>query len=98
MTIPRSPAPRACCFFYALRDRVGPDAFEKALQHMLYARRDRGFDVTDLISALEQESHQDDRTLCPPVDQAPRHSRRFSYNVFATRRSAGNSRNQEATR
>ena len=44
--------------FYALRDRVGSDAFQKALQHMLVARRGRGFDVTDLISAIEQESHQ----------------------------------------
>jgi len=44
--------------FYALRDRVGSDAFQKALQHMLVARRGRGFDVTDLISATEQESHQ----------------------------------------
>jgi len=44
--------------FYALRDRVGSDHFQKALQHMLAARQTRGFDITDLISALEEESHQ----------------------------------------
>jgi hypothetical protein len=49
---------KSLLLFFALRDRIGPDAFQKALQHMLYARRGRGFDVTDLIAALEQESHQ----------------------------------------
>ena len=57
---------KSLLFFYALRDRVGPDTFQKGLQHMLYARRRRGFNVTDLISALEQESHQ---TLGPFVRQ-----------------------------
>lgn len=45
--------------FYALRDRVGADPFQKALRHMLYARRKRGFNLNDLISAVEEESHQD---------------------------------------
>jgi hypothetical protein len=45
--------------FYALRDRVGADPFQKALRHMLFARRQRGFDLSDLISAVEAESHQD---------------------------------------
>jgi hypothetical protein len=45
--------------FYALRDRVGATNFQLAMQHMLSARRARGFDLTDLISALEQQSHQD---------------------------------------
>ena len=44
--------------FYALRDKVGPEAFDKAIQHMLYARQGRGFNVSDLIAALEEESHQ----------------------------------------
>jgi hypothetical protein len=44
--------------FYALRDRVGSEHFQKALQHMLSARQTRGFDISDLISALEEESHQ----------------------------------------
>jgi hypothetical protein len=44
--------------FYALRDRVGPENFQKAMRHMLSSRRQRGFDITDLISALEEESHQ----------------------------------------
>lgn len=57
---------KSLLLFYALRDRVGPDHFQKGLQHMLYARRRRGFDVRDLISALEQESHQ---TLSPFVRQ-----------------------------
>jgi len=45
--------------FYALRDRVGADPFQKALRHMLFARRQRGFNLSDLISAVEEESHQD---------------------------------------
>jgi hypothetical protein len=57
---------KSLLLFYALRDRVGPDFFQKAIQHMLYARQRRGFDVTDLISAIEQESHQ---TLGPFVRQ-----------------------------
>jgi len=57
---------KSLLLFYALRDRVGPDSFQKGLQHMLYARSRRGFDVTDLISALEQESGQ---TLGPLVRQ-----------------------------
>lgn len=49
---------KSLLLFYALRDRVGPSAFQKALQHMLYARRQRGFNIADLISALEEESRQ----------------------------------------
>jgi len=49
---------KSLLLFYALQDRVGQEAFRKALEHMLYARQSRGFDVADLISALEQESHQ----------------------------------------
>ena len=49
---------KSLLLFYALRDRVGPDAFQKALQHMLGARQGRDFDLSDLISALEQESRQ----------------------------------------
>lgn len=50
---------KSLLFFYALRDRVGSGNLEKAIEHMLDARRQRGFDITDLISALEQESHQE---------------------------------------
>ena len=45
-------------FFYALQDRYGRDAFRKALAHMLYARRGRGFELDDLIAAFDQETHQ----------------------------------------
>jgi hypothetical protein len=44
-------------FFYALQDRYGPETVRKATRYMLYARRERGFDLNDLIAALEQESH-----------------------------------------
>jgi aminopeptidase N len=50
---------KSLLLFYALSDRVGADPFQKALRHMLYARRQRGFDLSDLISAVEEESHQD---------------------------------------
>jgi len=49
---------KSLLLFYALRDRVGSDSFQKALQHMLDARHGRDFDLSDLISALEQESGQ----------------------------------------
>jgi hypothetical protein len=49
---------KSLLLFYALRDRVGSNNFQLAMQHMLSARRSRGFDITDLISALEQQSHQ----------------------------------------
>lgn len=49
---------KSLLLFYALRDKVGPDAFQKAIQHMLYARQSRGFDVRDLIASLEEETHQ----------------------------------------
>jgi hypothetical protein len=45
-------------FFFALQDRYGQKAFADALSHMLYARRRGGFDITDLISAFDQETHQ----------------------------------------
>lgn len=44
--------------FYALQDQYGRDVFRKATQHMLYARRERGFDLNDLIAAFEEETHQ----------------------------------------
>jgi hypothetical protein len=49
---------KSLLLFYALRDKVGPEVLQKAIHHMLYARQSRGFDVRDLIAALEQESHQ----------------------------------------
>ena len=49
---------KSLLLFYALRDRVGAANFQKAMRHMLFARQSRGFDITDLISALEEESHQ----------------------------------------
>ena len=45
-------------FFYALQERYGQAAFNNAVTHMLDARRGRGFNLADLISAFEQESHQ----------------------------------------
>ena len=45
-------------FFYALQDRYGLETFRRATQDMLYARRERGFDLDDLIAAFEQETHQ----------------------------------------
>ena len=45
-------------FFYALQDQYGQDVFSRAVTHMLAARRGRGFNLSDLISAFEQETHQ----------------------------------------
>jgi hypothetical protein len=45
-------------FFYALQDKYGKELFQKAISHMLYARRERGFELSDMIAAFEQETHQ----------------------------------------
>jgi hypothetical protein len=45
-------------FFYALQDRYGREVFRSAVRHMLYARRERGLKLSDLIAAFEQETHQ----------------------------------------
>ena len=49
---------KSLLFFYALQDRYGPEAFRKAVTHMLEARRGRGFDLSDLIASFDQETHQ----------------------------------------
>ena len=49
---------KSLLFFFALQDRYGEEHFRNALSHMLYARRRGGFDITDLISAFDQETHQ----------------------------------------
>src|SRR5436305_1715701 len=49
---------KSLLFFYALQDRYGQETFNTAIRHMLEARRGRGFNVTDLISSFEQESHE----------------------------------------
>jgi len=45
-------------FFYALQDRYGKEVFRKAIHHMLYARKERGFELNDLIAAFEEQTHQ----------------------------------------
>jgi hypothetical protein len=45
-------------FFYALQDRYGAEVFRKATSHMFYARQGHGFNLNDLISAFDEESHQ----------------------------------------
>ena len=49
---------KSLLFFYALQDRYGREVFRKAISHMLYARRERRFELSDLIAAFEQETHQ----------------------------------------
>jgi hypothetical protein len=49
---------KSLLFFYALQDRYGRDVFRKAISHMLYSRRERRFELSDLIAAFEQETHQ----------------------------------------
>jgi hypothetical protein len=49
---------KSLLFFYALQDRYGRDVFRKAISHMLHARRERGLEVSDLIAAFDQETHQ----------------------------------------
>jgi hypothetical protein len=45
-------------FFFALEDRIGRSPFHNALRNMIQARRGRDFELADLISAIEAESHQ----------------------------------------
>ena len=69
LVIPRNSPPRAVedqtvtrakslLFFYALEDRCGQDAFRRAINHVLSARRGRDLNLDDLISAFDQETHQ----------------------------------------
>jgi hypothetical protein len=44
-------------FFFGLEDRYGDDVFRKALRHMLDARRGSGFNIDDMISAFDEETH-----------------------------------------
>jgi hypothetical protein len=55
---PRAARAKDFLFFYALEDRFGRQPFHDAMNHVLHARAARGFDLDDLIAALEQESHQ----------------------------------------
>jgi hypothetical protein len=45
-------------FFYALEDRYGRDVFRRAISHMLYARRERELELSDLIAAFDQERNE----------------------------------------
>ena len=45
-------------FFYALQDRWGREVFRKAIHHMLEARTKRGLELSDLIAAFDQETHE----------------------------------------
>jgi hypothetical protein len=45
-------------FFYALQDKYGREVFRNAVRHMLYARQGRDLELSDLIAAFEQETHQ----------------------------------------
>jgi hypothetical protein len=49
---------KSLLFFYALQDRYGREVFRDAIHHMLDARRERGFNLDDLIAAFDQESHR----------------------------------------
>lgn len=49
---------KSLLFFYALQDRYGREVFRRAISHMLYARRERGFELSDLIAAFDQETHE----------------------------------------
>lgn len=49
---------KSLLFFYALQDRYGAKVFHDAINHMLYARASRGFELDDLIAAFEEEAHQ----------------------------------------
>jgi hypothetical protein len=55
---PRVLRVKSFLFFYALQDRYGRETFRKATQHMLYARREHNFELSDFIAAFEQETRQ----------------------------------------
>ncbi len=45
-------------FFFALEDRFGREAMHRGMRHLVQSRRGQFMTLSDLISALEQESHQ----------------------------------------
>jgi hypothetical protein len=52
-------ADESLLFFYGLEDQYGREHLHAALRHMVQARRGQGYEVQDLIAALEQETHQE---------------------------------------
>lgn len=57
---PEAPAvvrAKSFLFFYALQDRYGREVFRKAISHMLQARTERDLELSDLIAAFEEETH-----------------------------------------
>src|SRR2546430_1285889 len=60
-TGPEDPAvvrAKSFLLFYALQDRYGRDVFRKAISHILYARRERDLQLSDLIAAFDEDTHQ----------------------------------------
>ena len=55
---PRTVRIKSFLFFYGLQDRFGREAFQKAATNMLRARRGRDLELSDLIAALEEQTHQ----------------------------------------
>jgi len=50
---------RAKSLLFFMRCRIGmTGSVSKAISHMLYARRERRFELSDLIAAFEQETHE----------------------------------------
>ena len=43
---------------HVLQEGYGREVFRRAMRHMLYARRERGLELSDLIAAFEQETQQ----------------------------------------
>jgi len=41
-----------------LQDRYGKEVFRKAINHMLYARKARDFELSDLIASFDAETHE----------------------------------------
>ena len=49
---------KSLLFFFALEDQFGRDRLHTALRNMVQARRTRGYDLDDLIAALEAEARK----------------------------------------
>ncbi len=49
---------KSLLFFFALEDQFGRDPLYAALRHIVQARRRRGYDLDDLIAALEAETRK----------------------------------------
>jgi len=76
---------KSLLLFYALQERVGAEAFQNAVQHMLAARSGRDFELADLIAALGRNRTSRLVRLSVTGSSAPVYRKIFGQNILSKR-------------